>query len=59
MFPWKSQSFSRLYVKKPPIEKKSKRKKELFPGEDISDKKELGRKNPSTKEGEDQLEKFT
>ena len=39
--------------------KKSKRNKELFPGEDISDKKELGKKNASTKEGEDQLEKFT
>ena len=32
--------------------KKSKRNKELFPGEDISDKKKLGRKNTSTKEGE-------
>ena len=39
--------------------KKSNRNKELFPGEDISDKKELGKKNASTKEGEDQLEKFT
>ena len=62
MFPWESKSFSRLYVKRPPTEKKkkkSKRNKELFPGEDISDKKELGKKNASTKEGEDQLEKFT
>ena len=53
MFPCKSKSFSRLYVKRPPKEKKkSKRNKELFPGEDISDKKKLGRKNTSTKEGE-------
>lgn len=47
---------------RPPIEKKKKsrkRNKELFQGEDISDKKEEGRKNISTNEGKDQLEKFT
>ena len=42
MFPWKSKSFSRLYVKRPPIGGKIKRNKELCPERTFQTKRSWG-----------------